>query len=958
MPLASGARFGPYEIVAPLGSGGMGEVYRARDTRLKREVALKFLSEPFAQDADRLARFQREAELLAALNHPNIAAIYGLEDAREAGAPPAPALVMELVEGPTLADVIEGSPHRILASEAESLRSRPRVGIPALTRGGGAPRGLGIDDALPIALQIADALESAHDRGVVHRDLKPANIKLTAAGQVKVLDFGLAKLAEPSPASGAVGLTHSPTLSMQATFAGMILGTAAYMSPEQARGKAVDKRTDIWAFGCVLFEMLAGKRAFDGEDITDAIASVVAREPDWSALPADLPSQINLLLRRCLEKDPRKRIGDISTARFLMTETIAPAAMAAPPPDAASSTVNDARSRRLTFVLGMAGLAAGAVIATAATWLTMRKAVDTPPLVRFAIVPPPAMPLGIQGADRDIAISPDGTHLAYRGGSDESHLVVRALDQLEGQVLPGITNVRSPFFSPDGKWIGFFTGPNGELKKVSITGGSAITLCSYTGVGRGATWAPDGTIVFATNDGTTGLLTVPEGGGEPKVLTKPDPSKQENDHLFPSFLPGGQHVLFTMLVAGNAQASQVAVLDLATGRKTILVRGGSSAQYVETGHLVYAVSGTLRAVRLDPAQLKVLGDPVPVAEQVMTSGTGAANYAISRNGTLVYVPGGGQAVGGATRSLVWVNRQGREEPLKMQPRAYAVPRLSPDGARLALDIRDQDSDIWVWEFARATLTRLTFNPGIDVFPVWTPDGKRIVFGSVRSSNATVAPYWRAADGTGVDELLINNGHAMVPMSFSPDGKVLVVRESMPKTDTDISMLKMDGLAGSPDKRQTEPLVSTTFSEQAADVSPDGRWLAYASNESGRDEVYVRPFPNIDAGRWQISTDGGTRPAWSRTGRELFYLANLATGVAVMAVPVQTKSNFSRGNATKLFEGAYFAGQATRTYDVSADGQRFLMIKTSAATLGEQGSPPSMVVVEHWTEELKNRVPAK
>jgi serine/threonine-protein kinase len=920
-----GSRFGSYEIVSLLGAGGMGEVYRARDTRLKRDVALKFLSAPFAQDAERLARFQREAELLATLSHPNIASIYGLEDERDANGPATTALVMELVEGPTLDEQLKAA----AASRQKLL----------------------LKEIVDIALQIADALEAAHERGVIHRDLKPANIKLTSAGQVKVLDFGLAKLAEPAGiGTGPAGLTHSPTLSMQATFAGMILGTAAYMSPEQARGKAVDRRTDIWAFGCVLFEMLAGKRAFDGEDVTDAIASVVAREPDWAALPSDLPPQLALLLRRCLEKDPRKRVGDISTVRFLMTETIPPAAASSVSAAPAASGASQSRSRWPLLFAG-AGLAAGAAVA-AATWLAMRTPVESPRPVRFPIIPPAAMPLAIQGADRDIVITPDGSHLVYRGGRDEPQLIVRSFDQLDGQPLPGTNDARSPFISPDGRWIGYFTGANGDLKKVSITGGPPVVLCQYSGVGRGATWGPDGTIVFATNDGSTGLLSVPEGGGEPTPLTKPDASRQENDHVFPSFLPGGKALLFTITSAQNVQP-QVAVVDLKTGQKTILVRGGASAEYVNTGHLIYAVAGTLRAVRFDPVRLKVLGDPVPVVEQVMTSGTGAGNFSISRTGTLAYVPGNGLSAGGAMRSLVWLSRQGREEPLKAPVRAYTTPRLSPDGTRLALDIRDQDNDIWIWEFARATLTRLTFNPSIDITPVWTPDGRRIAFGSVRSGGP-LALYWRAADGTGIDEPLPSRGN-MYPTSFTPDGKTLVVRE-IARNGVDISVLSMDENSGGPGKHQIESLISTPFMEQGGEISPNGRWIAYSSNESGRDEVYVRPFPKIDAGRWQISTGGGTRPAWARNGRELFYLAGVTT--AMMAVPVQTTSSFNAGNPTKLFEGPYFAGQPARTYDVSADGQRFLMIKTSTATLGEQGPPPSMVVVEHWLEEVKSRVPVK
>ncbi len=978
MALQTGTRLGPYEIQSPLGAGGMGEVYRARDMKLGRDIAIKILPSTFTHDPERVARFEREAQLLAALNHPHIAAIYGLEEANGAQF-----LVLELVEGETLAD--------------------------RLATGGA----LEVNEALAIATQLADALEAAHEKGIIHRDLKPANIALTADGQVKVLDFGLGKALEPE---GGSDPSLSPTLTLRATQAGVILGTAAYMSPEQARGRAADKRTDIWAFGCVLYEMLTGRRAFEGEDVTDTIAAVVRGEPDWSALPSSLPPQIELLVRRCLVKDRRQRISDIGVARFLMTETIpappAPAPLAAPPQPTPASR------KRVTLAASV-GLAIGGALTALGVWAIARLTPPpSPQPVHFAIVPPAAQPLSIQGADRDIAISPTGTHIVYRAGGSGGvpQLVVRAIDQLEAQPLTATANARVPFLSPDGRWVGFFAAQ--EMKKVSITGGPAITLCrTTTGPPRGASWAPDDTIIFASADTATGLLRVPAGGGDPKVLTIPDRAHGESDHYFPSVLPGGRGVLFTIAAAQGPENAQVAVLDLRTGQRKTLVRGGSHAEYVDPsalreaqgrpeqgrgatgsgqGYLVYAAAGSLRAVRFDLDRLEVTSDPVPVVEQVMMSNTGAADFAISRSGTLIFVPGAaGALLAGAQRSLVWVNRQGREEPIKALLRAYTAPRLSPDGTRVAVGIRDQEQDIWIWDLGRQTLTRLTFDATLDDYPVWTPDSRRIIFSSQRAGPPNL--YWQAADGTGAIERLTTSPNPQLMNSISPDGSRLLFFEVMPKTGSDIMSLTLGSApsaargtgpssasapsAGSgqarpagpstslsagpgptvsaaetpaqPAQGRTDVLVQTTFAELNAEVSPDGRWLAYASNESGQNQIYVRPFPNVNAGRWQVSTSGGTRPVWARSGRELFYLD---VNNQLTAVPVQTTgSTFSAGNPVKLFEGRYYTGSNLRTYDVSPDGQRFLMIKDSAPSdQPPTATPASLVVVLNWFEELKAR----
>ncbi len=917
MALTPGTRLGVYEVTAQIGAGGMGEVYRATDSNLKRSVAIKVLPASVAGDADRLARFQREAEVLAALNHPNIAAIYGLEKA-----PDFTALVMELVEGDDLSQRIA------------------RGAIP-------------IDEALPIARQIADALEAAHEQGIVHRDLKPANIKVRADGTVKVLDFGLAKAMDPAGASSANAM-NSPTLSMHATQAGIILGTAAYMAPEQARGKTVDKRADIWAFGVVLYEMLTGLRAFPGEDITDTIVSVVSKEPDWSALPAATTVGLRRLLGRCLKKEPKVRLQAIGEARVQIDELISGA-----PDEMPTAVVAQPASapRRRSVVVASMMLFVGAAVAAIATWALTRTAPAKLQPVRFALVPPVAQQLRVHGSDRDLVLSADGTHLVYAAGI-EGQLMVRAIDQLDAVPLRGITGVRHPFLSPDGRWVGFFTGAGGEIRKVSIAGGPALALCSIGGAPRGASWGPDDTIVFATSDASTGLLRVSAAGGEPKVLTTPDTAHGEVDHLFPSVLPNGRAVLFTITASGPIETAQVAVLDLTTGHYKTLIHGGSQAEYVEPGYLVYAVAGTLRAVRFDPVTLEVVNDPVPVVQSVTTLNTGAAEFSVSRTGALVYLPGGATT---ATRSLVWVTRQGHENPIAAAPpRTYSQLRLSPDGTRVAVYINDQQDDIWIYDLARQTLARLTDAPGPDQYPVWTPDSRRIIFGSGRAGATNL--FWQAADNTGTVTRLTTSPNAQFPTSISLDGTRLIVRESVPKTGVDLQVLAMDPSAPlGPDPatppgaspRQTEPLVHTTFVEDNGELSPDGHWLAYQSNESGRYEISVRPFPNVDSGHWTISTTGGTKPLWARSGKELYYLT---LDGALMALPIQSTLAFSPGTPTKLFDTRYYAAANARTYDVSRDGQTFLMIK--AAGDDPTSTPTGIVVVLNWVEELKARVPTK
>jgi dipeptidyl aminopeptidase/acylaminoacyl peptidase len=888
----------------------MGQVYRAHDTKLDRDVAIKILPEAFAHDADRLARFQREAKTLASLNHPHIAAIFGLEESGHIAA-----LVMELVEGEDLSQRIARGP-------------------------------LPVDEALPIAKQIAEALEAAHEQGIIHRDLKPANIKVRTDGTVKVLDFGLAKAFEP--AGMWAHATASPTLSIHATQAGIILGTAAYMSPEQAAGKPVDKRSDLWAFGVLLIEMLTGRQVFAGETVSHVLASVLKDEPDWATLPPNTPAPIRRLLRRCLVKDRRRRFADAADATLEIDD-----ALTTP---VAESQVRAARASRPTVPTVLWALAAGALAAAAAALATSALMRPVPPPAlqtsRFVVTPPAAQALAVSGS-RDLAISPDGSHLVYMAGA-QAQLMVRAIDRLDAQALPGLVSVYAPFLSPDGRWIGFFTtGAASEMKKVSITGGSPVALCQIKGRALGASWGDDDMIVFATNDPSTGLLRVSARGGEPKVLTTPDPTKGEDDHLFPSVLPGGRGVLFTITAAGGNADAQIAVLDLQTDRQTTLIRGASHADYVETGHVIYAVTGTLRAVRFDAATLTLRGDPVPVVEQVQTLATGAANFSVSRNGTLVYVPNG---VTGASRSLVWVTRRGSEEPIPAPARGYFHPRLSPDGKRLALAIQDQEQDIWTWDFARRTLERMTSGPASELFPVWTPDGRWLLFASLRAGGGI---YRQPADIPSDVERLTTAPSVQVPHSFSPDGSQLVLTQVNSKTKgRDLFLLTVDGftphVAGA---GRAQPLLQLPFaSVMNGEISPDGHWLAYQSNESNQDEIYVRPFPAVGDGRWPISTGGGSQPLWARNGRELFY----RHGNSLLSVPVETATTFRAGTPTTVFEGKYLSppvGLAGRTYDVSRDGQRFLMIKDALAG-DPNAATASIVVVLNWTEELKRLVPTK
>jgi serine/threonine-protein kinase len=912
--LAPGTRLGPYEILSTLGAGGMGEVYRARDAKLNRDVALKILPDALSLDSDRVARFRREAHVLASLNHPNIAAIYGFEDSGSTHA-----LVLELVEGPTLADRIAKGP------------------IP-------------LDEALPIAKQIAEALEAAHEQGIIHRDLKPANIKLRDDDAVKVLDFGLAKAMEPASAISPA-LTASPTITTpaQMTGVGMILGTAAYMSPEQAKGRPADKRSDIWAFGCVLYEMLTGKRAFDADDVSETLAAVLRGDPEWKALPTDLSPAVRDAIEKCLQKDRAARIHDVAIVRFLLDYR----------PPATAREQSPVWSHALDWLGGAAVIA---VLGAGAAWSLWPRSLSSH-VGRFTAPFTGTAPLSIGSPFRDLVISPDGQWIVYSvagglGNRTVAQLMLRRLDQLEATPLGVPTATQSPFFSADGRWVGFYSA--GEIWKAPVVGGPPISICHIEGLLRGgAAWGSDGTIVFSSGNGGAGLQRVSASGGQPVTVTTPDAKQGELRQILPSFLPDGRTVLFTVETTGatsgaNAASGVIAAVELKTGHLKNLIRGGSQPEYVDPGYLVYNTPRGLMAARFDAARVEIVGDPVPVVGSVVTKPTLTGEFSVSRNGTLIYVPAanvrGAVGVGNQSdRSLVWVDRQGHEDPIDAPARPYVYARLSPDGTRVALDVRDQDADIWIWNLERGGLSRLTNTRVLETSPLWTPDSRRIVYGSQRDGSANL--YWQSADGSGSAERLTTSSNNQVPTGVSADGRDVLYYEAMPQTDLDVMVMHLDG------QRRSDTVLGTTFRETNAVFSPNNRWIAYESNESGSFDVYVRPFPDVNRQRVQISTSGGHQPLWAHSGRELFYLNERNE---LMVTAVEAIDSLKAGVPVKVLGAKYFGGgggAGARTYDVSRDDRRFLMIKGPPDDIGAQ-APKDMVVIVNWVEELKERLGAK
>ncbi len=890
----------------------MGAVWRARDTKLNRDVAIKILPAEYAGEEERLARFEREARLLAALNHPNVAAIYGLEIFEGALH-----LVLECVEGETLAERLAGGE-------------------------------LPVSEALSVCRQIALALEAAHEAGVIHRDLKPGNVKIRPDGSVKVLDFGLAKFVESEPERR--DLSQSPTITTGGTRTGMILGTAAYMSPEQARGRPLDKRTDIFSFGCVMYECLTGRQAFRGESVSDTLAAILKSDPDWSELPPETPGKVRDLLRRCLEKTRERRLHDIADARLEVEE-----ALAAPAESAFAPPVSLAPSRRSPFVSRLSWITLGLVLgalAVAGLWrLLAPPASGTRTIsVRSSITLPVDTQLSVPGLRPSIVFSPDGSKLVFRARqAGGPRLYIRDLGRLEATPIAGTEGGTNPFFSPDGEWIGFFT--NRELKKVSLAGGPPVTIAEVPPVTVGGTWSPDGSILFAWSI-NTGIRRVASGGGIPEKLLTPDSSKGEHAYAWPQILPDRKSILMVVRVGrdfGDISNSNVVVHSLATGKRRVLVSNAAFARYVPPGYLLFVRGTSLLAARCDPGRWELTGPAIPVIENVLTGAyDGAPFAAASSTGLLVYALGGKTAV--ATDSVLWVDRAGREDSVPLPPNGYGSPVLSPDGKRFAIQVREVSeglrTSIAVYDFDRKVLSPLTSGPGRFFCPVWSPDGKRIAFSRFLSESPRAC--WKAADGSGEVEPLTEGSTAAFPTSWSPDGRVLFyTRGGGDLGKMDIWALSLEG------KREARPWLETPFHEFAPFVSPDGRKIAYTSDESGRNEIYVRPYPG-PGGQTKISSDGGVEPAWSPDGREILYRSS----DSFMAVPVRTSPDFSAGQAQSLFADRYLKWareDGPRTYDVSPDGSRFLVVKP-----GEVKSVPvtQLNLISNWTSEIERAAGAK
>jgi Tol biopolymer transport system component len=891
MALSAGTRLGPYEILDAIGAGGMGEVYRARDSRLGRDVALKVLPEAFARDPDRMVRFEREAKVLASLNHPNIASLYGLEESNGARA-----LVMELVEGPTLsARIQQGS--------------------------------LPLAEALPVAKQIAEGLEYAHERSIIHRDLKPSNVKLTPEGQVKILDFGLAKALEGE--STEEELRNSPTLSAAATRAGVLLGTAAYMSPEQARCKRVDRRTDIWAFGCVLYEMLSGLLAFGGETTSDILACVIRAEPDWSSLPASVPSRLRELLRRCFQKDPKQRLQAIGEARVTIEELLAGS------PDVTAFTApTDAHLKlreRLAWSTAVALLAIAALLLAIGYFSSMPKPaqpvvsqIGAPENTKFVLAGMSAGPP---------VVSPDGNWLAFaaRGADGRQVLWVRSLDGITEQPLAGTEGATFPFWSSDSRSLAFFA--NGKLNRIDASGGPLLALCDAVS-GRGGSWGPDGTILFALLSGP--IFRVPASGGTPQPITKLTGSLNQFSHRWPQFLPDGKHFLFLGQATSSGDSTMYAG-SLDSGEPKVLLRNESNAIYAPPGYLLFLRQETLLAQPFDANKLQLTGEAAPLAGHGgVDSNMAKGNFSVSENGILVYANGSMSEA-----RLLWFDRSGKQLAETAGVDLYGFPRISPDGRKLVVSKLSaaSSSGIWIFDLNHNTSSRLTFFAGKDAMPVWSPDDKFIAFASNQGANRHI--YQQAANGSGTaTPLVAAQGDEILP-SWSSDGRYLVFQSHSNQGNSpwEIWAAPLFG------DRKTFPVAQNPhFLQGDAALSPDGKWLAYDTDETGRPEVYLMPFLH-GGGKWQLSTSGGGCSRWRADGKELFYMS---LDNKLMSVEISEQaSSVVIGKVQPLFQANPVPRAPECMYDVTPDGQKFVVVTLAL----EPGSQP-LTLTLNWPALLK------
>jgi serine/threonine-protein kinase len=907
-----GTKLAHYEITAHLGSGGMGDVYQATDSKLGRSVAVKLLPESFAHDADRVARFEREARVLASLNHPNIAAIYGLENINEKNF-----LVMELVPGETLADRISRDP-------------------------------LTIEEASPIAKQITEALEAAHEKGIIHRDLKPANIKVTTDGKVKVLDFGLAKAYQQDPANSS--LSNSPTVaSMAATSAGVIFGTAAYMSPEQAAGKPVDRRADIWSFGVVLYEMLTGKRLFEAETISHTLADVLRRPIEFDGLPSNTPRPIRSLLRRCLDRNVQNRLRDIGEARIAL-ENLTKSAHGEEAERLA--THSGYGWARFTWLLVVA--LAVALSATSVGWWRSTRPVDRALILlsvnlgEDAVIDWRTIPI----------LSPDGTRIVFsiRGSnSPVRQLATRTLDQPKATIMAGTENVSDAFFSPDGQWIGFFA--DGKLKKMAVQGGAPIVLCDAPD-SRGGSWGDDGNIIFSPQLDSI-LMTVSSAGGTPKPASKVE--KQNFIQRWPQVLPGGKAAILT--ASDNPFSwddAEIAVLSFETKEIKVVQHGGYFGRYIPSryggGHIVYVHESTLFAIPFDPGRLETSGTPVPLLTDVAgNSVDGNGQFDASMNGSLVYIAG--KSAVNVSYPISWMDNSGKTSPLLARPGAYGAPRFSPDGKRLAFTaVGSKGSDVWVYDWERDTPTQLTFTGLGNLEMAWAPDSRHIVFGS--RAAGTAALWWIRSDGSGEPQKLLedkNTGVGVRPQSFTPDGRVLAYDDNTKSgTGVEIWTLPLDLKdIDHPKPGKPEPLLTTAGRQVDAAFSPDGKWIAYSSNESGGvDDIFVRPFRG-SGGKWRISTGGGKFPTWSRTGHELFYLSIVDNRIMVTDYTVQGDS-FSSPKPRMWTERQVLLPTFIRVLDLHPDGKRFAVFPRDESDQTKQNLHLTFLL--NFADELHRRSP--